>query len=315
MRNKRTAFQVAVWVLLLAPAWICGQVLSSEESVRRTGASEILDSRNSDLPPGAAEAARVMGIAPLVEQMRRPAEADRRDASMNLQWLALRQEITEAVLATSLQVDGVVAEIDSEIAQTNGIRAYLESRRDRRIGINTVANIVTGGGMGVVGQLIQIKNNTLGNVVGAVAGGASSILSVIAIRQQRGGQQSMGIAPNMLAKIFDRTPEFHSDYPEVVWSYLNAVPPTEGGTETRRAKLIKQWTQLGRLDAAPTPKAQHKIDLLTTSISQQTSLSIDVLADRAMMLADVRARLLLMKRDLGRLMQYLRALPAVSLRE
>ena len=41
----------------------------------------------------------------------------------------------------------------------------------------------------------------------------------------------------MLAKIFDRPMEFHSDYPEEVWSYLNSVPPGETGTETRRARL------------------------------------------------------------------------------
>ncbi len=70
--------------------------------------------------------------------------------------------------------------------------------------------------------------------------------------------------------------------------------------------MIREWTQLGRIGPAGTPKAQSRIDLLTSSVSTQRGQSIDVLADREMMLADVRAGLSLMKRDLGRLATALR---------
>ena len=261
-----------------------------------------------ELPPGAEEVAGLIGVLPLLERLDRLPENERRAAGgpMSLEALTVRQQIIEAMIATSLEVDGVIAEIDGEIAQAREVRSYLESRRDHRIGVNTIANLVTGGGVGVFGQLLQIKNNTAGNIVGAVAGGASSLLTVLALRQQQGGRQSLGIAPNMLAKLFDRKPEFHSDYPEVVWRYLNSSPPAEQGTESRRERLIREWTQLGRIGPAGTPKAQSRIDLLTSSVSTQRGQSIDVLADREMMLADVRAGLSLMKRDLGRLATALR---------
>ncbi len=260
------------------------------------------------LSPGAAEVAGLIGVLPLLERLDRLPENERRATGgpMSLEALTVRQQVVEAIIATSLEVDGVIAEIDGEIAQARDVRSYLESRRDHRIGVNTIANLVTGGGVGVFSQLLQIKNSTAGNIVGAAAGGASSLLTVLALRQQQGGRQSLGIAPNMLAKLLDRKPEFHSDYPEAVWRYLNSSPPAEQGTESRRERLIREWTRLGRIGPAGNPKAQSRIDLLTSSISTQRGQSIDVLADREMMLADVRASLSLMKRDLGRLATALR---------
>jgi len=257
------------------------------------------------LSPGAAEVAGLIHVLPLLERLGRLPEDERR-AAMTLEALALREQILEGIIAASLEVDGVMAEIDSEMAQAREVRAYLESRRDRRIGVNTIANLVTGGGVGVFGQLLQIKNSTAGNIVGAAAGGASTFLSVLALRQLQGGRQSLGIAPNMLAKLFDRKPEFHSDYPEAVWRYLNSPPPTDAGTESRRERLIREWISIGRVCPGCTAKAQSRIDLLTSGISAQRGQTIDLLADREVMLADLRSQLSLMKRDLGRLATALR---------
>ena len=112
----------------------------------------------------------------------------------------------------------------------------------------------------------------------------------------------------MLAKFFDRTPEFHSDYPEQVWDYLNDKPPGESGSETRRQELIRRWTELGRLESLKTANGQQKVDFLTSSVSSHRDLTIDLLADREAMLSDVKATVSLMKRDLGKLLLALRTL-------
>jgi hypothetical protein len=262
------------------------------------------------LSPGAQEVATEIGVTPLIERLSRLPERDRGvGGPMSLEALSLRQEITEAVLGASLEVDGVIAEIDNELAQISAIRADLEARRDRAIGLNTLANIIAGGATGVIGTALQFKNSTanLGNAIGVAGAGVSTMLSFIGLRQQRGGHRALGVAPNLLAKLFDKKPEFHSDYPAEVWTYLNAVPPAEPGNETRRALLIKRWTDLGRIESIETPKGQSKIDSLTSSISQQRSLTIDLLNDRGAMLADVRAQVSLIKRDLSKLMLGLRS--------
>ena len=230
--------------------------------------NEILNPVKAKLSPTAVEVARLIGVAPLLTQLENMQEPDRTAAStVSHEALVLRQEITESVLSVSLEVDGVIAEIDSEIAQASEVRAYLESRRDRALGINAIAGIFTGGGMGVASSLLQLgqSTNKLGNSVGAASGGISVVLSALGIRQQHGGQKALGVAPNMLAKIFDRPMEFHSDYPEEVWSYLNSVPPGETGAETRRARLIRQWIDLGRIAPPDTEKGRMKIDLFKCS--------------------------------------------------
>ena len=262
------------------------------------------------LSPGATEVAKEIGVTPLLERLMKLSDSERGVGGgvMSAEALSLRQQITETVVSASLEIDGTVAEIDSELGQIAAVRSVLEARRDRALAIGTIANIVAGGATGVLGTALQFKDTTAkaGNIIGVAGGGVATFLSVIGIRQQRGGKQALGIAPNMLAKIFDRPAEFHSEYPEEIWTYLNAIAPTETSNETRRAQLLKQWTATGRIDDVTSPKSIKKLELLTSGVSQQRKLSLDLLADRAAMLNDVRAKISLMKRDLSKLMLALR---------
>lgn len=297
-------------VLLFTTTSVHGQKITPEPAALANRPPDVVVTQLPKLSPGAQEIAREIGVTPLIEQLYRLPERDRiAGGTMSLTALSLRQEITEVVLGTSLEVDGIIAEIDNELAQMSAIRADLETRRDRAIGINTIANIVASGVTGVVGTALQFKNSTanLGNGIGVAGAGISTFLSLIGLRQQRGGHKTLGVAPNLLAKLFDKKPEFHSDYPEEVWTYLNAIPPAQAGTETRRALLIKRWKDLGLIESIETPKGQRKVELLTSSVSQQRSLTIDLLNDRAAMLEDVRAQVSLMKRDLSKLMLGLRS--------
>src|ERR1051326_5001319 len=198
------------------------------------------------LSPGALEVANLIGVKPLVDRLavlsaNRPA-----GSAMSMEELSLREEITESIVGTSLEVDGVMAEIDNEVSQINEIRAVLESRRDRLANLNNITNFISGGGLAVVGSSLMFKDSTMnaGNILGIIAGGISITLSAIGLRQQRGGRSALGVAPNMLAKLFDRKSEFHSDYPDDIWGYLNSVPPLDIGKETksgtRKEQLIKQ---------------------------------------------------------------------------
>ncbi len=258
------------------------------------------------LSPGAAEAARLIGVAPLIERLSQmPREAS---GTMSLEELSLRQRITEAVVSASLEIDGVLAEIESETDRISNVRAQLEARRDRALAIGNIAGLVAGGFTGVVGTALQFKDTTqkAGNVIGVAGGALSTTLTYIGLRQQRGGKLSLGIAPNMLARILDRKAEFHSDYPDEIWAYLNQTPPSESGADSRRQRLIKQWIEAGRLEAGSTPKGERRTELLTSGASAQPKLTLDLLTDRAAMLGDVRAQVSLLKRDLSKLMLAIR---------
>jgi len=301
-----------VFICLMTAPLACGQSLQDGGAAREASvATGTQPAQRPKLSPGAEEIARTIRVAPLIERFYDLPERDRgmEGGVMSMEALSLRQQITESVVSAGLEVDGLITEIDSELAQISVVRAQLEDRRDRALAVGNLANIITSGGTGVVGTALQFSAGTTnaGNIIGVAGGAVSTVLSLIGLRQQHGGKRPLGVSPNMLAKLFDRAPEFHSDYPEEAWTYLNAAPPTEPGNGTRRERLIKQWTDAGRIEAGDTRKAQQKIELLTSGVSDQRPLSIDLLNDRAAMLADLRARVALMKRDLSKLLLALRS--------
>jgi|SRR5215813_5627791 len=255
------------------------------------------------LSAGAQEMASELALMPMLERLDRIPEKDRCGASTTLETLLIRQEISDRVLSASLQVDGLFAEIDNEVGRIDAVRDELEDRRDRALRISNLAGIVTSGIGGVVGTALQFKDSTMqaGNVVGVAAGAFSTFLSVIGIRQQHGGRQTLEGSTNMLARLFNGHPKEHSEYPEEVWNYLNAKPPTEEGPETRIERLKADWLKSGRLDSDPA-KRSRKIILLTDNSAAPQKLSINLLNDRAGMLADVRMRVSFMKRDLSKLL-------------
>jgi len=303
---------IGIVICLSTTSVAYGQSLPTDETAREAlVASGTQPAQRPKLSPGAEEIARTIGVTSLIERFYDLPERDRGAGGgvMTLEALSLRQQITESVISAGLEVDGLITEIDSELAQISVVRSQLEDRRDHALAISNLANIVTSGGTGVIGTALQFSAGTTnaGNIIGVAGGAVSTVLSLIGLRQQRGGKLPLGVAPNMLAKLLDRPTEFHSDYPKEVWTYLNSAPPAEPGDGTRRERLIKQWTDTGRLEPGDTRKAQHKLELLTSGASDQRQLTIDLLNDRAAMLADLRARVALMKRDLSKLMLALRS--------
>jgi hypothetical protein len=232
-------------------------------------------------------------------------------SSIIVEELALHQRITEAVFTASLDVDSVVAEIDYERAQILGVRDVLSSARDSKINLLSLANIVASGASGVVTNALQFSDRTAlaGDGIGVGGGAAGVVLSIIGLRIQ-GGKASLGIAPNMLAPLFGRTPELRSVYPQDVWAYLNTAPASDPRVHVPwREQLLTEWVQQKRIGEPGAPESQKKIDLLTSRIAEHRRLPIDVLTDRTLMLVDLQSRVALMNRDLRDLLSAVNQFP------
>jgi hypothetical protein len=263
----------------------------------------------SQLSAHAEQVATILGLKPSVERAIALRAGRPSGTAMDLEELALRQEISETVLAASFDVDGVLAEIGQEQARITEVSAYLQSRRDRGVNLASLASLITGSGVGIAVNALQFSSSTanVGNGIGVGSGIGSTVLSLVGIRLQRGPARQIGSAPNMLAIPFGRKPVLSSDYPEDVLAYLNSVPPGEAADQgTRLQQLMREWVTLGRMDPPESPKRQKEVDLMTASLDPKQKLRIDDLTNRAMMLADVAARVSLMKRDLAELMRSLR---------
>ena len=268
------------------------------------------EGERSKLLPNALQIARVIGVESDIEKLFSLAAAKRAGAApgLSLEELALRQQITDAVVATSLDVDSVVAEIDYEREQFVELRSILRARRDRAIGSTNLAVLAAGTGLGIVSGLLQFSKTTsdAGNAVGFAAGGVSTVFSLHGFRQVHSGKRLAWVLPNMLAAFLDQPEEQHSHYPDDIWAYLNSVPPGETSQASRKEQMLAGWMAAGRIGPQDSPQWKRRIALLTSTNAADKHLNMELMNERAAMLADVGDQVSLMKHDLADLLRGLR---------
>jgi hypothetical protein len=292
MRKFRWLLFAARVALFAVAPWAAAQ------SATEASISNPLANQNAE------QVAKILGISQLVTDVRLMHTQAACASRATVEELSMRQDILETVEAASLDVDGVLAELDNERAHLSELSAALQSRRDHAVGLANIANLVTGTGLGIGVNALQFSASTanIGNGLGVGSGIGSTVLSMIGIRRQRGPLATPGRVPNMLAPLFGREAKLNSYYPQEVLEYLHSQPPG-ADTGSRLEDLMAEWRQAGRMGQAGSATAEMKITLLTSSSDNKVKLSIDDLSDRTAMLSDVAGRVALMKRDLAELVQ------------
>lgn len=244
-RSRRSTFLA---ILFLAhPGFAVGQdaVPDGQQAAAGCGHSRTVP----PLPANAEPVAREIGVLSLVERVRVLAPTCVPGGSLSLEELSLRQQITEAVLAASLDVHDVFAEISYEQAQITELQDRLSSAKSNKVNTLTLAGILVGSGSSRIGTGMGLNNSTAkaGDWVQVVGGAGGIILSILALNA-RGGTDYLALAPNMLAPMFGREPEKSSVYPQDVWTYLNTVPAANPRVQVPwKEQLIAEWVQVGRI--------------------------------------------------------------------
>jgi len=318
MRAKYCLFRYALtfsMLLFFLPAVCRAQVAPSEGTAANRGFTNpsSQEAGRFKLSPNALQAAHIIGVEPLITRLSSLAAAKDIDAAPDipLEELSLRQQISEAVVVASLDVDDVLDRIDYERAQVIELRDILRSNRDRAVGTTSVATLAIGTGLGVVSGVLQFSDSTkgVGNVIGFAAGGVSTLLSFYSIRQQRSGKRPAWVLPDMLSPFFGVSQEQHDCYPNAIWAYLNSAPPGGASQASRKERILAEWLGAGRFGPLDSPQGKAKIALLTDTNAANKKLSIDLLSERSAMLADVRDEMSMMKRDLRDLLGVIRVSP------
>jgi len=106
----------------------------------------------------------------------------------------------------------------------------------------------------------------------------------------------------MLAKLFNYPTSPEIEYPKPVWDFLNSAPADEDTTRTRRDQLIDRWISDKNIPTFTDRNSKKDLDIITASVLQRKGLSIDVLNVRQVMLTQLAAELMKMKRLLLELM-------------
>jgi hypothetical protein len=115
---------------------------------------------------------------------------ENRCTTQRLDALVLRQDISEEILTASLEVDGFLAEIDSEAGHIREVRNRLSDKRDANLSLSTLGGAVgaAGGAAGSALQLGSAAAMTAGNWLSTVFGGTGGFFAFLGFFQQNGSR-------------------------------------------------------------------------------------------------------------------------------
>ncbi|HEY2469997.1 MAG TPA: hypothetical protein VGI45_19425 [Terracidiphilus sp.] len=259
--------------------------------------------------PDADETAHIVGLDSALQRLLALQSQRPTDVPPTLAELSARQELLELVQVSFLDVDSVLAELANEQSELGSIRTALQSRRDKTVNRLTTAALLTGSGLGAGVSATQFsslgsKTQDVGDAIGIGSGAASTILSLLAARAQKGPSVRVEGTRNMLAPLLGGARVENTYYPATVLRYLQSSPTGEDPSRgTRLEQLMAEWEKAGRLSATNPAMRSQQIAALTASGDPKVKLTIDQLTDRIAMLGDVRGRVSLMKRDLATIMR------------
>jgi hypothetical protein len=227
----------------------------------------------------------------------------------------LKEDVTETIEQTRLEVDFAQAELVREIAVHSELLAAYTAERDRKVNLSNAWGYRTNGVLWAAAEGLDIptyahpRYSIPSGIVGIVAGLAPSAFSLYALRQEGGARFERKPHPNMLSKVFNYhvTPEL--EYPDSVWTWLNSQAPV-GPKGTRLEFLIDWWQKDGNIRYFSAKPTHHQLDLLTATV--QDDLTIQLISDRLAMLRSLDALILGINRPLLELMMVVRGTKTMS---
>lgn len=318
-RTLQIALLLLAWSHSLAPAF-CQQALAQREQepdantvvepkqILRTG----IDLTKKSLSPNTVQLADTIRFTPVlkrVEELR--SKIAGMNGALSLEQLDARQDLNEALMdgaliiqRSSLDVDFALAEIaaEQEIFSSQ-ISTFIEDR-DKAVARTNAISFVSNGILWAACEGLAIptvknaKYAIPSGILGILAGVIPSIASLYTFRQLSGKRHHSRIDPNMLAKLFGYPTTVDIDYPDSVWTFLMQVPADGTSSKTRVDSILDRWISDANLKAFTDRESKRQLDVLTGSAIHKKSVDIAVLNARKVMLSQLAAEIMKMKRML-----------------
>jgi hypothetical protein len=102
----------------------------------------------------------------------------------------------------------------------------------------------------------------------------------------------------MLAKLFNYPVSGDIEYPKSVWVFLNEVPADQPKGKSRKDQLVDRWIADANIPGFTNRNSQYQLNVITATAAQRKGLSITTLTSRTVMLQQLSAEVLKMKRFL-----------------
>jgi hypothetical protein len=146
-RSRASLFVLACLIL---PGFAAGQ--STIPADQQAAASCAQDRPVPPLPATAEQVAGEIGVLPLVQRVRALAICGPPAGGISIEELSSRQQIIEAVVAASLDVDEVIASISFEQAQITEVEDRLTNAKNKKVNTLTLESIIVGSGSSGIGN-------------------------------------------------------------------------------------------------------------------------------------------------------------------
>ena len=286
------------------PAEAAANTVKIPTQILRTGVNIDVDS----LSPNTLQLAQILNLTPILQRIQTIREDVRRHAgTVTLESLAARQELNDAISEATqviykcdLEIDFTLAEITAEQNVYQEILGSYISSRDKRVLYANAASFITNGALWAAGEAFDIPTykyprlSIPSGTISILAGVVPSIASMYALKAVDGKKTTSEVDPNMLAELFDYPYNQDTKYPRSVWQFLNAIPPLDKAP--RKEQLVDRWISDANIPNFTDRKSKKQLDVLTASVSQKKGLSIATLNTRQVMLTQLGAEILKMKR-------------------
>ncbi|GAB2562069.1 hypothetical protein [Spirosoma aerophilum] len=242
--------------------------------------------------------AHLMGMIPLLNELvmqeKRLASSGHPDPSA---FRFVRQQITEWIGLTNLQISSTASEMDCEEERADQVATYLVQQANGREQKLTVASLTVGALTSIISIALFARKsnsdalNALG--IGGGAAGAGLGLGILLVKQKVPFQHPR----NPLGDLWTG-PDTSSIFPPLVWAFLNQ--PTQPGhpSSSVRRQLLERWNDLGQLGTTP---GKEQTRLRALFFGTGGTYTADELQIRANMLDQLESEINLIKQDLATL--------------
>lgn len=320
-RALQVGLLLLTWLHSAAPAY-CQATRVAEREHEEPGANTVvepkqilrtgIDLTKKSLSPNTLQLADSIGFTPAlkrVEELRRILAT--MDGALSLEQLDARQDLSEALVdgaliiqRASLDIDFALAEIAAEQEIFSSQIATFSDDRDKAVARTNALSFISNGILWAAceGLAIPTVNESKyaipSGILGIFAGVIPSIASMYTLRQLSGKKTHSRVDPNMLAKLFGYPTTVDIDYPDSVWTFLTQVPADASISKTRLDNIVDRWISDANMKAFTDRESKRQLDVLTGSAIHKKSINISVLTARRVMLSQLAAEIMKMKRML-----------------
>jgi hypothetical protein len=239
--------------------------------------------------PAAELMADALALQPVIERLRTLDAGGRRDT---IDYLALRQTITDRVLLTLFEISSTIAEITCERDRTDQVADHLDERDATRVRHLTLASVILGGvGAIVSGGIGLASAPSMGaDTANVVTGFFSTLFGGAALFTST--SQPFRHDRNLLKEVWEDPPR-STLYPDIVWRILHRR--LNGRPRALRDEIVAAWRQQGRLGEPNSDEAKKREELFFGAGGAYTAADLRA---RASMLETLEASVRLMTEQL-----------------